>query len=257
MEDAVESFRFEYTNYRGETAIRSVIPNRVFYGTVPPYHPDPGWYMEAFDLNKRAVRHFDMTQIRRGSATAPVTRAAPLLPKTRVPHEIVARVLRAMPHYLLRVLSHGDHWFVAGGAVIDLADGRQPNDFDIVVVPRGGRDPSAVLFDLTAQAEYDPRTTGTIRRARILTLTHPGQASADVSVAPSWDAFRAALPIDIAGTAVRWDGVYFPTNAFLTDRVTLSRKLFQEQRPGEDVEDEIRKYAEKYRRKGYSVQVSE
>lgn len=256
MANPVDPFQFEYTNYRGETAIRSVIPSRVFYGTVPPYHPDPGWYLEAFDLDKQAVRHFDMAQIHRGIRAPAVAPVAPVLPKTRSPSEIASRVMAAIPHYLLRVLSHGDHWFVVGGAVIDLADGRQPNDFDIVVVPRGVRDPSALLFSLLAQAEYDPLTTGAIRRARILNLTHPGQPSADVSIAPSLGAFRESVPVDIAGTAVRWDGEFFPTEAFAEGRVTLSRKLFQGQRPGEDVEDEIRGYAEKYRRKGYPVVIA-
>ena len=249
---AVEPYRFEYTNYQGRVGIRSVVPHRVFYGTVPPYHPNEGWYMEAFDLDKGAVRHFDLSQIRQVT-TAAITTSLPLLSKTRVPHEITSRVIGAVPHYLTRLLR--TPWYVVGDAVVDLADGVHPKDLDILVVPRGGMSLPNALFDLMVTADYDPRTSVEIQRARILRVSHPGQLSANISVAPALDAFRAEIPVDIAGTAVRWDGEFFPTRAFMARDVAISRALFQKQRPGEDVELEIQHYVNRYRRRGYTVAV--
>ena len=251
----VEPYRFEYTNYQGRVGIRSVVPHRVFYGTVPPYHPNEGWYMEAFDLDKGAVRHFDLSQIRQVTTVATAT-PLPLLSKTRVPHEITTRVIGAVPHYLTRLLRTGQTpWYVVGDAVVDLADGVRPKDLDILVVPRGGMSLPNALFDLMVTADYDPRTSAEICRAQILRVSHPGQLSANISVAPGLEAFRSVIPVDIAGTAVRWDGEFFPTHAFAARGVTISRALFQKQRPGEDVELEIQSYVEKYRRRGYTVAV--
>lgn len=250
----VEPYRFEYTNHRGEVGRRSVIPHRVFYGTVPPFHPTPGWYMEAFDLDKGAVRHFDLGQIRQVT-TSSVEAPLPLLAKTRIPHEISTRVIGAVPRYLTRLLrTNNAPWYVVGDAVVDLADGVRPKDLDILVVPRGMA-PTNALFDLTVTAEYDPLTSAEIQRARILRVSHPGQLPANISVAPALDAFRAEIPVDIVGTAVRWDGEFFPTRAFMARDVAISRALFQKQRPGEDVELEIQHYVNRYRRRGYTVAV--
>lgn len=57
MSPTVEPLVFLYTNYKGETEVRHVIPERVWFG-VTPYHPDPQWFLGAFDLDRKADRNF-------------------------------------------------------------------------------------------------------------------------------------------------------------------------------------------------------
>jgi hypothetical protein len=46
-----------YTNWRGETAVRSIIPRGVWYGSTE-WHPEPQWLLRALDVEKQAERDF-------------------------------------------------------------------------------------------------------------------------------------------------------------------------------------------------------
>lgn len=46
-----------YTNWRGETAERSIIPRGVWFGATE-WHPEPQWLLRAFDVEKQADRDF-------------------------------------------------------------------------------------------------------------------------------------------------------------------------------------------------------
>lgn len=46
-----------YTNYRGETSTRRIIPKSVRYGSTP-WHPEPQWLLLAWDDDKQADREF-------------------------------------------------------------------------------------------------------------------------------------------------------------------------------------------------------
>lgn len=52
----------EYKNWRDEVAIRIVTPTsfRFEHADQNPYHKDPGWRMDAMDLEKHAERTFDV-----------------------------------------------------------------------------------------------------------------------------------------------------------------------------------------------------
>lgn len=50
---------FWYKNYRGEISERTVRPIRIYHGATE-WHPAPQWLLEAFDLEKDAVRAFAM-----------------------------------------------------------------------------------------------------------------------------------------------------------------------------------------------------
>lgn len=50
---------FWYKNYRGEVSERTVIPMRVYHGATD-WHPTPQWLLEAWDMEKDAVRAFAM-----------------------------------------------------------------------------------------------------------------------------------------------------------------------------------------------------
>jgi predicted DNA-binding transcriptional regulator YafY len=52
----------DYTNYRGERALRKIIPNNLFFG-ISAYHPESQWLLEAWDIEKKASRTFAMKDI--------------------------------------------------------------------------------------------------------------------------------------------------------------------------------------------------
>lgn len=52
----------DYTNHRGERALRRVVPQRIWFGSTP-WHPEKQWLMEAFDLDRQAQRDFALTDI--------------------------------------------------------------------------------------------------------------------------------------------------------------------------------------------------
>lgn len=45
-----------YTNWRGETSIRTVRPERIWHGATQ-WHGE-GWFLTAWDVDKGARRHF-------------------------------------------------------------------------------------------------------------------------------------------------------------------------------------------------------
>ncbi|HRI10496.1 MAG TPA: hypothetical protein PKW35_21900 [Nannocystaceae bacterium] len=55
--------RVVYTNYRGETATRTILPERIWFGTTS-WHPRPQWLLDAVDLEKGALRSFAIADIR-------------------------------------------------------------------------------------------------------------------------------------------------------------------------------------------------
>lgn len=55
--------RILYTNYRGETALRTVVPIRLHFGSTS-WHPEPQWLMDATDVQKGEERTFAMKDIR-------------------------------------------------------------------------------------------------------------------------------------------------------------------------------------------------
>jgi predicted DNA-binding transcriptional regulator YafY len=52
-----------YTNYRGETSVRRVIPQRIWFGATD-WHPEEQWMLDALDLEKQADRSFALKDIR-------------------------------------------------------------------------------------------------------------------------------------------------------------------------------------------------
>lgn len=52
-----------YTNYRGETTIRKIVPRKIYFGS-SDWHPDQQWLLEATDLEKNQIRNFALKDIR-------------------------------------------------------------------------------------------------------------------------------------------------------------------------------------------------
>lgn len=52
-----------YTNYRGETAIRSIIPIQIYWGKTD-YHPHEQWLLEVFDVERNDKRIYAFKDIK-------------------------------------------------------------------------------------------------------------------------------------------------------------------------------------------------
>jgi predicted DNA-binding transcriptional regulator YafY len=66
MSDTTETHKtvsILYTNYRGETAIRKIVPERLWFGKTE-WHPQEQWLLDAFDLDKNAARGFAVKDIK-------------------------------------------------------------------------------------------------------------------------------------------------------------------------------------------------
>ena len=51
-----------YKNWRNETAIRTVLPKRIYFGSTE-WHPTPGWIMVVHDIDRDAEREYFMADI--------------------------------------------------------------------------------------------------------------------------------------------------------------------------------------------------
>lgn len=66
----------DYTNHRGERAVRRVIPmdhKPPEFGPTP-HHPTPTWTMRVYDLDRRAERSYQLTAIHSISDVPPTTK---------------------------------------------------------------------------------------------------------------------------------------------------------------------------------------
>ena len=61
--DEKQSVKILYTNYRGETAVRRIIPKEVKFMS-SEWHPEEQWCLIAHDLDKDAERAFACKDIK-------------------------------------------------------------------------------------------------------------------------------------------------------------------------------------------------
>lgn len=54
--------RIVYTNYRGETATRLIVPRRLWFGSTE-WHPEAQWLLDALDVEKNEQRSFAVADI--------------------------------------------------------------------------------------------------------------------------------------------------------------------------------------------------
>lgn len=59
MSDVVQ---FEYVNHRGEPGTRRIRPIRIWFGSTV-WYPEPGWLLEAWDIDKGATRDFSLARV--------------------------------------------------------------------------------------------------------------------------------------------------------------------------------------------------
>ncbi len=58
------AIKVRYTNYRGETAIRSIIPMGEIYWGKTEYHPHDQWLLRVWDIEKNAERIYAFKDIK-------------------------------------------------------------------------------------------------------------------------------------------------------------------------------------------------
>jgi predicted DNA-binding transcriptional regulator YafY len=69
LSDDAKTVRILYKNYKGETAWRAIVPQKVRFAS-NEWHPQEQWLLDAFDLEKNAARSFAMDEIREWKAGA-------------------------------------------------------------------------------------------------------------------------------------------------------------------------------------------
>lgn len=51
-----------YTNWRGEKAVRAIIPKTIYFGSTQ-WHPEKQWLLRALDVEKNETRDFALKDI--------------------------------------------------------------------------------------------------------------------------------------------------------------------------------------------------
>lgn len=57
------AMRVFYTNWRGETSVRTITPIHVWHGATD-WHPEPQWLLRVWDHDKNAMRDFALKDFR-------------------------------------------------------------------------------------------------------------------------------------------------------------------------------------------------
>ena len=60
---AMEQLTVSYTNYRGETADRTIKPMSIYYGSTE-WHKEPQWLVNVWDVEKQAARTFALKDMK-------------------------------------------------------------------------------------------------------------------------------------------------------------------------------------------------
>lgn len=59
----IKEVKILYTNWRGETAVRKIIPKEIVFASTE-WHPEEQWLLVAFDVDKQADRSFAIKDIK-------------------------------------------------------------------------------------------------------------------------------------------------------------------------------------------------
>lgn len=61
-QDPALTVRIDYVNWRGERAVRTIVPRRLYFGEVD-WHDGAQWLLDAWDVEKAAIRSFAVADI--------------------------------------------------------------------------------------------------------------------------------------------------------------------------------------------------
>lgn len=94
-----------YTNWQNETAERHFIPVSLWWG-VTEWHPRSGWHLDAFDVDRRAMRSFALSGFDRNVIPLAQRGTAPLVPAEVLGYADTA----ALRHHIHALLTRVDRW---------------------------------------------------------------------------------------------------------------------------------------------------
>ena len=57
-----QPIKVRYKNWRGEVAVRTIIPQRVYWGSTE-WHPEEQWLLEVIDIDTHVMRVFAMADV--------------------------------------------------------------------------------------------------------------------------------------------------------------------------------------------------
>jgi hypothetical protein len=57
-----KAIKVTYTNWRGERAVRSIVPIEIYWGKTE-YHPQEQWLLRVFDVERNAERIYAFKEI--------------------------------------------------------------------------------------------------------------------------------------------------------------------------------------------------
>lgn len=63
-----QPIKMRYKNWRGEVAVRTVIPQRIYWGSTE-WHPQEQWLLEVLEVDKHVTRVFAVADIQEWFAT--------------------------------------------------------------------------------------------------------------------------------------------------------------------------------------------
>ncbi len=63
----VPPFESHYTNWKGQTSLRRIVPEKVWYGSTA-WHPEPQWLLTAWDTEKNERRDFALADFHRAES---------------------------------------------------------------------------------------------------------------------------------------------------------------------------------------------
>lgn len=62
QKEMANPIKVRYTNYRGETAVRTIIPLKVYFG-LTTYHHEEQWLLEVWDCDRNSLRVYALREI--------------------------------------------------------------------------------------------------------------------------------------------------------------------------------------------------
>lgn len=139
-----------YTNWRGETSEREIIPIRPWFGATE-WHPEPQWLLKAIDVAKGAERDFAMKDIGK--------------PAVAMPHREVLPQRRASDTFEFEYINQSYMSFKYRATIGFYDDGRPGEVFlsaaklttDMDIAARD----AAILLSYAIQHRADPRSIST------------------------------------------------------------------------------------------------
>lgn len=62
QKELANPIKVKYTNYRGEAAVRTIVPIRFYFGKTE-YHPEEQWLVELWDIERGAIRIYALKEV--------------------------------------------------------------------------------------------------------------------------------------------------------------------------------------------------